>query len=281
MAINNLSQHFLQSHPRESAKVLQDFPADDLVSYLNETPDTVVANIIRYFLPGTAIACLIGMEVSRAAAILEKLGIDNAARLLRNMKTSHRQRLLDASSSAYAYRLRSVLRYPNGTVGQYMSPNIFIASEDMVASQIFEAARAASSELQGDIFIVNDRQHLTGIVDIKSLVFADPQTEVNKIMKIPDVVFNARANLKYVQDNPKWKFKEALPVVDHNNVFVGILKRTVMQDAVDSEHGQADEDESFMETMMEVVELFWDICTGLLIPKSDTNTAGRSDDRRK
>ncbi len=279
MTINNLSRHFLEERPRESAKVLENFASDELVLFLEMHPDDLIANVVRYFMPGSAVACLMGMQVKKAAGILEQLGVDTAARLLRRMRSKDQLTLLNAVSGNYANRLKSILRYPAGTVGQHMSPNIFIASETMLVSDVFSAARHATSELQGDIYIVTDAQHLVGLVDVKNLVFADPGREVNEIMRIPDVVLNARTNLDYVKDHPKWRFKEALPVVDHNNMFVGVLKRSVMFEALSGDQNPNRSEETFMDTVMEVAGLFWDICTDIVLPKSETRPEGRKDER--
>ncbi len=279
MTINNLSRHFLEEHPRESAKVLENFASDELVDFLEKYSDETVASLIRYLMPATAVACLSGMKDAKAATILEQLGVDNAARLLRRMKNKDQLALLGSVSGSYAMRLKSILRYPAGTVGQHMSPNVFIAAENMLASDVFSAARHATSEMQGDIFIINDAQHLVGLVDVKNLVFADQGLEINEIMRIPDAVLNARTNLEYVKDHPKWRFKEALPVVDHNNIFVGVLKRSVMFEALSGDQNLSRSEETFMDTVMEVADLFWDICTNIVLPKSDNRTEGRKDER--
>lgn len=279
MTINNLSRHFLEEHPRESAKVLENFASDELVDFLEKYSDETVASLIRYLMPATAVACLSGMKCAKAATILEQLGVDNAARLLRRMKNKDQLALLGSVSGSYAMRLKSILRYPAGTVGQHMSPNVFFAAENMLASDVFSAARHATSEMQGDIFIINDAQHLVGLVDVKNLVFADQGLEINEIMRIPDAVLNARTNLEYVKDHPKWRFKEALPVVDHNNIFVGVLKRSVMFEALSGDQNLSRSEETFMDTVMEVADLFWDICTNIVLPKSDNRTEGRKDER--
>lgn len=279
MTINKLSGHFLQEYPRESAKVLENFASDEVVNFLELYTNDQVANVIRYFMPATAVACLTGMNIEKAAGILEQLGVDSAARFLRRMRSKDQLALLNAVSGNYAQRLKSILRYPAGTVGQHMSPNVFISSESMLASDVFSAARNTTSELQGDIFVVGDAQHLVGLVDVKNLVFAEPGLEINEIMRVPDVVLNARTNLDYVKDHPKWRFKESLPVVDHNNKFVGILKRSVMFDALSGDQNSNRSEETFMDTVMEVADLFWDICTNIVLPNSETRPEGRKDER--
>ena len=279
MIINNLSRHFLEERPRESAKVLEHFASDELAVFLEKHPDELVASVVRYLMPGSAVACLLGMDVKKSAGLLEHLGVDTAARFLRRMNSKEQLVLLNEVSGGYANRLKSILRYPAGTVGQYMSPNIFIASETMLASEVISAARNTSSELQGDIYIVTDAQTLAGLVDVKNLIFTNQELKISEVMKIPDAVLNARTNLDYVKDHPKWRFKEALPVLDHNNIFVGALKRSVMFEALSGDQNLGRSEETFMDTVMEVADLFWDICTDIVLPKSETRPEGRKDAR--
>jgi magnesium transporter len=267
MTINNLSRHFLQEHPRESAKVLENFAPDELAAYFASQDEQVVANVMRYFLPASAVTCLLGIQTKQAASILERLGVDTAARLLRRMKAHDQVTLLAGVSATFAYKLRSILRYPAGTVGQYMSPDVFTTSETMTAAEVIATARNASSEIQGDIFVVGESHRLVGLLDVKHLMFANPEADISAIMRIPDVVLNARTNLVYVKDNPKWRFKEVLPVVDHNNVFAGVLKRSIMFEALAGDHNPDRTDDTFMDTVMHVADLFWDLCTDIVMPK--------------
>lgn len=276
--INNLSRHFLQEHPRESAKVLENFSADELANYFAQHDDDLVANVLRYFLPASAVNSLLGLDMKRAANILEQLGTDTAARLLRRMKAHDQVTMLSSLSAGFAYRLRSILRYPAGTVGQYMSPDVFTTADTMLVSDVIAAARHASSEIQGDIFILGESHRLVGLVDIKHLMFAESHVDIARLLRIPDVVLNARTNLAYVKDNPKWRFKEALPVVDHNNVFTGVLKRSIMFEALAGDHNPDRPEETFMDTVMQVADLFWDICTDIVLPKSEERPQGRKHD---
>lgn len=268
MTINNLSRHFLQEHPRESAKVLENFASDELAAYFATQDEPLVANVMRYFLPASAVTCLLGLPTKQAASILERLGVDTAARLLRRMKPHDQVTLLAGVSATFAYKLRAILRYPAGTVGQYMSPDVFSTSDSMSAGEVIATARNASGEIQGDIFVVGESHRLVGLIDVKHLMFANPDADISTIMRLPDVVLNARTNLVYVKDNPKWRFKEVLPVVDHNNVFAGVLKRSIMFEALAGDHNPDRGDETFMDTVMQVADLFWDLCTDIVMPKT-------------
>ncbi|MGK0298435.1 MAG: magnesium transporter [Gammaproteobacteria bacterium] len=271
---NQLSIYFLEEHPRESAKILEKYSSDELLAFFVNLSDLQVANLIRYLFPDLAVACLIVLPKERSAAILEQLGVDGASKLLSRISVNQQNEIINSMSRSVSHNLKQILKYPIGTIGHYMSPNIFIASEDMLVGEVINLAKTANSEILGDIFIIDDQQILVGVVDVKSLVFADASDEIQQLMKIPDTVFNVRTNLEYVKDNLRWRFKEVLPVVDQKNIFVGVLRRSIMNDILTGDQAKQDEI-GIMETVIDIADLFWEVCFSFINPNSEPHTKAK------
>ena len=124
--------------------------------------------------------------------------------------------------------------------------------------------------MQNDVYIINDKHQLIGIVDVKSLITIEPDTTMGSVMRKPDVVFNARISLSRVRNHPKWLHKEVLPVIDHANVFIGVLKRSIMLSALESGQDAYSERETITGTLLDIAELFWEACANLLVPEIET-----------
>ena len=92
---------------------------------------------------------------------------------------------------------------------------------------------------------------------------------MGSIMKKPDTVFNARASLGQIRDHPKWLHKEVLPVIDHSSVFIGVLRRSIMLDALETGQDPYGEKETVTGALLDIAELFWDACANLLVPDID------------
>lgn len=270
MAINNLTRYFLEEHPRESARILASFSVETVVAFIETLPLADSVSLIRYLHTDMAINCLITLAPEQSARVLENLEVDTGARLLSRMKLSTRNRILGLIKSSHGYRLRQLLRHPVGTIGQFMSPAIFTATEEMTVAEVIKAAREASSELLSDIFILDEKGELAGVIDLRGLLLAEPAEELQQIMNIPDTVLNVRSNLEYVKNNPRWQFKEVLPVTDHNNHFGGVLKRSIMHEVLSSDYLKAQDDTPVMETVFEVADLFWDVCASMITSKNET-----------
>ncbi len=265
---NLLSQNFLTQHPRESSKILEKYSSADLLEFFEPLPEGMVANLIRYLFPDLAVTCLIEFSEVRSAKILEHLGVDGASRLLGRMSANQQNKIINSMGRATSQNLRQILKYPIGTIGHYMTPNIFVASVNMLVGEVIDTAKSANSEILGDIFIVDEQQSLVGVVDVKNLIIADTNDEVQQLMKIPDTVLNVRTNLEYIKDNPRWRFKETLPIVDQKNIFLGVLRRSTMNEVLAGDQAKQENDMGVMETVIDVADLFWDVCFSAVYPDS-------------
>jgi magnesium transporter len=278
MSLDKLSQFFIQEHPSETAKILERNNVDEVVAFNALLDHEHVAKIFKYMSPELTLNCLIATKNEDAAKILEYFEVEIAARYLGKMPGEKRASILNEMNNTVSHRLRQVLKYPAGTIGQYMSPNIYIASREMTVQEVIDTVRKTESELLSEVFVIDESHILCGVVDIKKLLLADPASMVSQHMVCPDVVLNVRTNLEYAKNNPIWRYKEILPVTDQKNIFVGVLKRSTLVEKISNDHQDKNE-APLMETVVEVADLFWEICSNIIFPKSESNTKGRSNDR--
>ena len=280
MPIDKLSLYFVQEHPRETAKILGSYSANEAQEFLESISHENAAVIIRYMPPEQALECLNIAEANQAAEILQCLEIEISARLLGRLKNDTRSGILNKMTPTISHRLRQLLRYPVGTLGRLISPDIFIANQDMNVQAVIESARSSKSELLSDIFVIDDSYALCGLVTLRELLLADPELKISQIMGKPDTVLNVRANPDYVKDNPIWQTREVLPVTDHKNLFVGVIKRSSLFEMLSSKYYHEKKDVPLMETVVEVADLFWEICSDMIFPKGDDKARGQNNDRK-
>lgn len=277
MTINPLSLHFLQNHPQDAVQALEQFEPEHVAGHLELIPVESAADIFRHMIPSRSVSCLAVMDICISSKILERLSIERATSLLRRMQTDIRNEIIKAMSPVFANMIRLVLKYPDGTVGQFMSPNVFTVREDMHTDEILNAVQSSSDQVRSEIYVVNDKQQLVGVVFIRDLLTEKSAAPVKKIMHNPEMTISARSSLINVQDHPQWKYKDILPVTDHMGMFIGVLKRGVMLDALMYE-GNAEQEDEFTNTALAIAELFWDTCADLLAPEIVTTDKGHKNE---
>lgn len=275
MKINPLSLYLLENHPRDAARILELYSPDDLASYLEQFSTQSVANIFRQMNPSITVGCLVKMGPEKSAAIIEQFSIERASMLLRRMSFTDRIRIIKDLPPVTANMIKLVLRYPDGTVGQYMNPNVFAVNKDRRVSEVMDTIQASYDQVRSKVYIIDDKQRLIGMVFIRDLLVSDPDVPVEKIMNEPETTFSARASLLSVRDHPQWNDRDNLPVVDNTGRFIGILKRGVMVDALTRGDAGQQNDEGILGAAVEIAELFWEICANVIAPQHETSDKGR------
>lgn len=275
MTTNSLSLYFLENHPGDAARILEKYDPDELAIYLGGFPLQPVANIFRHMNPSIAVCCLVKMGPEKAAAIIEQFSIERASMLLRRMSFTDRIRVIKTLPPLTANMIKLVLRYPAGTVGLYMNPNVFAVNKNRRVSEIIESIQASYEQVRSKVYVTDDKQRLIGMVFIRDLLVSDPDVPVSKIMNEPETTFSARASLASVRSHPQWNDRDNLPVVDQSGRFIGILKRGVMVDALARGELNQNKDEGIIDAAVEIAELFWNVCANMIAPQHETSDKGR------
>ena len=144
--------------------------------------------------------------------------------------------------------------------------NVFTVLSHISVREALSTVKETSDQVRSDIFVVNEKQRLQGMVFIRDLLFAEPDTVISKLMTaVPDAL-SAKSRLALVQNNSVWKYNEMLPVVDSNGLFIGVLKRGVMLDVIARNFDFAEHND-LSNTAISIAELFWNTCADFLLPE--------------
>ena len=280
MSVNNLSSHFLKEHPKDAARTLEQFEPENVAHYMENVPAKIAANVIKYIVPSFSAECLKLMAIDKSSQIIMLLGVERASLLLRRMKSGIRVQFIRAMSPVFSNMTRLVLRYPAGTVGQVMNPNVFSVNQDMSVNEVINVIRKSSQLLHNEIFVTDEKQQLAGIIDVRLLLTADSNQQMKMIMNLPGVCIPARASLDSIKSSSDWHYRENFPVIDHMGVFIGVLNRASVHEAMADEEDPKNQEE-FTGTALAVAELFWDACADLLAPEGENINKGHQDERNK
>lgn len=270
-----LPQYFLKHHPVDAARTLEKYDPAVLADYLVQSSPRVVANIFRHINSSITSACLAKMPPEFAAAILEQFSIERAAFLIRRMPFTDRIGMIRKMSPITGNMIRLVMRYPAGTVGQVMNPNVFVVHKNRNVSEVINSIKTSYDQVRSKVYIIDDKQQLTGMVFIRDLLVSDPDILVEKIMRKPERSISARASLNSIKDNSQWKDRDNLPVVDQSGKFIGILKRGVLLDALGREQETEQQDNGIVDVALDVAGVFWDACANIITPQYVTSDKGQ------
>jgi len=178
-------------------------------------------------------------DVELVSAI-EEMSLDDAADLLEDMPAGVVKRVLEKSSRQTRESLNKLLNYPESSAGSLMTPEYVRLREGMTVSDAFAAIRrqGENAETVYTCYVV-ERNRLKGVVSARSLLLADPSTPITDIMDDNVVAVKVTDDQEFVaREMQRYDFT-AMPVLDNEGMFVGII---TIDDAIDVLTDESTED---------------------------------------
>ncbi|MEH2086948.1 magnesium transporter [Nostoc sp.] len=173
--------------------------------------------------------------------IVDQMSPDDRARLFDELPAKVVNRLLEQLSPAERQATAQLLGYEADTAGRIMTLELISLKENLTVSQALERIRnlANASEMIYYLYVMDAARRLTGIVSLRELVTSQPEQIIGEIMT-RDVVFvhtdtDQEEVARLIQ---RYDFL-AVPVVDREQLLVGIV---TVDDVIDILQQETTED---------------------------------------
>ena len=164
-------------------------------------------------------------------AAIEEMSLDDAADLLEDMPASVVKRVLEKSSSQTRESLNKLLNYPENSAGSLMTLEYVRLRKDMDVRGAFAAIRQQGEQAETlyTCYVV-EKNRLLGVVSVRSLLLADLDTPITEIMDDNVIAVRVTDDQEYVSREMQRYDFTAMPVLDNEGMFVGII---TIDDAID------------------------------------------------
>ncbi|QVL30626.1 magnesium transporter [Telmatocola sphagniphila] len=236
-----LSDVLSETHPASIAEFSEGLSTEETWKLLDYTDSQQQANIFAFYTPQHQLELAEGVNHERFAPVLEKMSHDDRGNLLRKLGPKFVEALMPLVAKADRDDIKKLLSYPENTAGGMMTTDFVSISENMTAEQAISMLRekSPSSETIYYLYVLDDYYHLQGIVSLRDLIIAKPDSRVRDIMS--DRVISVKVTQdkeEVAQLLAKYDFL-AMPVTDEQNRLVGIV---TYDDAIDVVTQEATED---------------------------------------
>ena len=220
-------------HPADLATIIDQLAPKDRAGVLAALDDEAAADVFEEMEPETQVEVLEDLDPARAADILEEMSPDDAADLVADLSDETRQELLALMERDEAEELGELLAYPEDTAGGMMTTEFVAVPASLTCAQAIDRLR----ELEPDaetiyyVYVTDDEDRLVGVLSLRDLIVARPDTSVAEVMIPEPVTVGALADEDEVAEVVAHYNLLAVPVVDASSHLVGIV---TVDDAMDA-----------------------------------------------
>jgi magnesium transporter len=235
-----LSEVFLEILSREDQPLLKEFLDEqnisDVVELVNDFPQHE-ATIIDNMTVHRAVSVFKILDINQQKDIVKELPARKTAKILNELPPDDRTDFLEELPKAAIRDLikllnpeerkitLSLLGYPEDSVGRLMTPDYVYVYPKYTVAQVLENIRryGKNSETIDVIYIIDEMGGLVDDIRIRDLLLAKPDDIIADIIDGRFVALNVYDDQEHASQVFKMNNRTAIPVVDDNNVLLGIV----------------------------------------------------------
>jgi len=212
-------------HPADIADIVEEMTADERVAVFEQLDAETAAEALAEVEPEMQAAIVSDLDEERAADILEEMDPDEAADLLQDLPEERREELVELMEKEEKQDVEELLTYAEDSAGGIMTTDYVALAGGLTAAQAIDELRVhkPDPQLTYYLYVVDDEGRLEGVISLRDLVVAPPETKLTAAMD-PHV-------LKVEAETPKEDVASliakydllALPVVDARRKLLGTV----------------------------------------------------------
>jgi magnesium transporter len=220
-------------HPADLATIIDQLAPRDRAGVLASLGDDAIADAIEEMEPETQVEVLEDLEPGRAADILEEMSPDDAADLVADLSETTRDEILALMETDEAAEVQELLGYPEESAGGIMTTEFVAVPAHLSAAETIDMLRQLepNAETIYYVYVTDDDGRLVGVLSLRDLIVAGPDTQIGEVMIKEPVAVGVLADQEEVAEVVAHYNLLAVPVIDQDGRLAGIV---TVDDALDT-----------------------------------------------
>jgi magnesium transporter len=235
-----LAELLEEAHPADLSHVLRELPLPEQVSIFRTLRPAHAGAVLSELDDQTLLDLVRALDVVEVSRVLDQMPADHAAEVVDELPEEQAEQILDLMKEEKSEEVQELLEYGDQTAGRLMSRDVVAVHEATTVAQAIEHIRkSASEERSFELYVVDDHAHLVGVVPLRRLVTADPETPVRAVLSDDVVTVGPDTDQEEVARIVAKYDLVAVPVVDERRRLLGAVS---VEDVIDIMGEEASED---------------------------------------
>lgn len=226
-------------HPAATADFMEGLSANEIWAVLKNADRETRSEIFGFFPEPLQIEIINSQKLEGIAELMEDLAPDDRVDLLQELDQELSEKLVQALPTEERRETIRLQAYPEDTAGAVMTTEVAMVGEDLTVSQALKELQAQAQEVETIyyIYIVDDSQHLRGVLSARDLISAlsTPDKPISEVMDTKAISVDVHDDQEEVAQKVAHYDLLAIPVVDEQHQMLGIITHDDVIDVVREE----------------------------------------------
>ena len=230
-----------KTHPADLALLFRHFTESERVAIFHLMKENELTGEFLTELDTSIVQTLLEpLEAVEVASFLTEVGSDDMADILNLLPDEKASAILETLKREESEELEELMAYPPDSAGGIMAVDVFSLQETTSAMDAIKSIQTyEEAEMVFYLYVTDDMKKLTGVVSLRDLVTAEPESNLKSIMTQEVVSVIPETDQEEVARQVSRYNLLAIPVVDSNGILLGIV---TVDDVVDVIREEATED---------------------------------------
>mgnify|MGYP001593406766 CR=1 FL=1 len=230
-------------HPADLADIIEDLGIDERITLLESLDPKIAALTLQEIPLKIRVQIAETLDVEKFSHMVNEMQVDEAVDLMDELPKAQRNDILIKLSKDKVDELNELSKLSLFSVGSLMNTDFIVAKATATAADVLNIVKeeCKKSELINYVYILDDDEHVKGVVNLRELLASGASTPIMDIAQEHVITTQIDANIKRVaQLFFKYNFV-AMPVLDDDDRMRGIV---TLRDALESVFPEMKEDEA-------------------------------------
>jgi magnesium transporter len=232
-----VAAHIEEMPAPEGADVLQNLPAGQAAEVVEHLDPVTASQIVSEMEPALAATVIADMEEVEASMVLAEMDPDDRVDVLELLPKPLHDRLVGEMEPEEAAEVRQLEQYPPDSAGGIMTTEVTALDEKLTVEQAIAELRRLSEELEQMfyVYVVDARRHLVGVLSMRDLILARPDTPLSRVMRTEVASVHTTEDQEVVANRMRRHGYLAMPVIDERGRLVGLITHDDIVDVLEEE----------------------------------------------
>ena len=233
-----LFEYLKDLHNADIADIIQNLDEGKRLEFVNIIRDVFDPEILTYLNESIREEILDSLDIKKLATNASELDVDDAVDVVEDLEESDQEVFLSNISENERILIKEGLNYPEDSAGRLMQRKFVAVNEKWNVGNAIDYLRQETDSLPEDfydIFLINEKNEVKGIVPLGRLMSSNRNINLNNIKNKENRIINVFTD----QEEVAYQFNKyamvSAPVVDENNIIIGSITVDDVVDVIEEE----------------------------------------------
>lgn len=212
-------------HPADIAEIISQVSPDEGRHLVSDLDVKTAAEALSELKPERQVEIIASIDPERAADIIEEMPPDEASDVLGDLSTERAKEILEHIEKDEAEDIQELLGYEEDSAGGLMTTDFVAFPPHLTVREAVQRFRAEAEPIETvySVFVVDEQEHLLGVLSLRDLLLADPALTLADAMEHKPRVVKPDTDQKEVAQVISKYNLVSLPVVDDDGCLLGVV----------------------------------------------------------